>query len=155
MTRGDIDLDSRRIRVLHAKTKRTRFVRLRRPAEEALDAVPAVLKDGLAVAYVFVDARTGKPYTESAIDFAFRSTVARAGLKDLHFHDLRHDLATNLYRETHDLQAVQKVLGHSVVTTSARYAHVVQTDVDAAMDALDKPRNVGKTSELKALAEAN
>ncbi|MBI2901185.1 MAG: tyrosine-type recombinase/integrase [Planctomycetes bacterium] len=98
----------------------------------------------------FANPQSGLPYTESVIDFAFRSTVKKAGLMDFHFHDLRHDLATNLYRETHDLQAVQKVLGHSVVTTSARYAHVVQADVDAAMNALDKPKNVHITSTWKA-----
>lgn len=40
-------------------------------------------------------------------------------------HTLRHSCGTNLYQETRDLRLVQETLRHTDVTTSSRYAHVV------------------------------
>ena len=40
-------------------------------------------------------------------------------------HALRHTVATLAYRYTHDLRAVQDMLGHQDPKTTARYARVV------------------------------
>jgi integrase/recombinase XerD len=40
-------------------------------------------------------------------------------------HALRHTAATLAYRYSHDLRAVQDLLGHSDPRTTARYARVV------------------------------
>lgn len=137
LTWDDIDRDTRRIRVQHTKTKRTRYVRLRKAAEAALEDVPQMTRDGRLIPWIFASSVTGEPYTRWEVRHGFERAVRRAGVKDVRMHDLRHTLATRLYRETKDLQAVQKVLGHSIITTTTRYAHVFQTDADSAMDALD------------------
>lgn len=52
-------------------------------------------------------------------------------------HTLRHTFATRLLRATGNLEATRKALGHaSADTTSRIYAHLVQDDVDAAIERL-------------------
>ena len=47
-----------------------------------------------------------------------------AGLPDLRLHDLRHSYASTLVNNGVSLYDVQKLLGHSSITTTQRYAHL-------------------------------
>lgn len=85
----------------------------------------------------------------------FREAVAAAGIEDFRFHDLRHTFATRLLRQTQNLKLVSKLLGHQNITTTMRYAHVLQDDMRLALDgysALSRPNsrsgddNIAKTS---------
>jgi site-specific recombinase XerD len=57
-------------------------------------------------------------------------------LSGFRFHDFRHDVATKVLRETGNLKTVQKLLDHASITTTARYAHVLDEEVAAAMEAV-------------------
>ena len=77
------------------------------------------------------------------------SGPASSGLR---FHDLRHDFATKLLRESGNLRLVQKALGHRNIATTTRYAHVLDSDVaeameraDAAMERVAKSRAKSRT----------
>jgi integrase len=59
---------------------------------------------------------------------------------DLRFHDTRHDFATNLLRVTGNLKLVQKALGHSKIETTTKYAHVLDDEVAAGMEAAAQAR---------------
>ena len=48
-------------------------------------------------------------------------------------HALRHTFARNLYAETGNLLMVQKALGHSYVSTTQIYCHLVDGELEAAM----------------------
>ena len=57
----------------------------------------------------------------------------QAGLADVRIHDLRHSFASFLVNAGRSLYEVQKILGHTQVKTTQRYAHLSQdTLIDAA-----------------------
>jgi integrase len=76
-----------------------------------------------------------RPITKRGLSTAWRR-ARRRGLvpRDLRFHDLRHDYGTKLLARTRDLKLVQKAMGHSNITTTARYAHVFDEDLLKAMN---------------------
>jgi len=53
-------------------------------------------------------------------------------------HTLRHTFATDLYRDKKDIRQVQKALGHSDLSTTMIYTHLVDEDLQRDMQALDK-----------------
>jgi integrase len=59
---------------------------------------------------------------------------ARAGLKDARIHDLRHTFASAAVAAGQGLPMIGKLLGHTQVQTTARYAHLAADPVKAAAD---------------------
>ena len=51
---------------------------------------------------------------------------------------MRHDFASQACNEWRKLQAVQKLLGHSSVVITERYAHLAPDDMRNAVQALEK-----------------
>jgi integrase len=54
----------------------------------------------------------------------WRRVRARAGLKDVRIHDLRHTFASTAVSAGQGLPMIGKLLGHTQVQTTARYAHL-------------------------------
>ena len=82
------------------------------------------------------------PITESGLATEMRRSVADAGLEDWRLlHDLRHTAATRTLRASQNLKAVQSMLGHAEIASTARYAHAMLEDVRAALDAAS-PRKI-------------
>jgi len=60
--------------------------------------------------------------------------AAKAGIdKNVSPHTLRHSFATDLYRETSKIRLVQKVLGHSDLSTTMIYTHVFDEELEGAL----------------------
>lgn len=51
-------------------------------------------------------------------------------------HTFRHTFATRLLKESNNLRVVQKALGHSDISTTQIYTHIVDTELENAMKAL-------------------
>ncbi|MEA1974607.1 MAG: tyrosine-type recombinase/integrase [Bacillota bacterium] len=51
-------------------------------------------------------------------------------------HTFRHTFATRFLRETNNLKVVQKALGHSDISTTQIYTHIVDTELENAMKSL-------------------
>lgn len=66
----------------------------------------------------------------------FEAAVKAAGLADFTWHDLRHTHATWLRQRGAALEIVQRSLGHSSITTTQRYAHVADREVQDALASL-------------------
>jgi integrase len=65
---------------------------------------------------------------------AFRRLVKRVGLgRRFRFHGLRHDFGTRILRKTGNLRVAQEALGHSRITQTERYTHVLADEVNAAI----------------------
>jgi len=58
----------------------------------------------------------------------------RAGLKDVRIHDLRHTFASTAVAAGQGLPIIGKLLGHTQVQTTARYAHLAADPVRVAAD---------------------
>lgn len=53
-----------------------------------------------------------------------------------HTHSLRHAFATTVYKHTHDLRAVQMLLGHASLTTTEIYLLLMTDDLESAVTAI-------------------
>lgn len=70
------------------------------------------------------------------IKSAWRRARVDAGMPDVNFHDLRHSCASILIATGADLFTVSKILGHSSVKTTERYAHMqIEQQRDAMLRA--------------------
>jgi integrase len=72
--------------------------------------------------------------TYEGMKSAWRRAIERAGVEDFRFHDNRHTAATRLLRSGANLKVVQKLLRHSEIATTSKYAHVTTEDVRQAME---------------------
>jgi integrase len=131
----DVDLKNRTISIPKTKSNKRHDV-------PVSDALAKVLKEALAVSpekceHVFVSGRWQKPYTRSGVTAFFRKLCDAAGIKDLHFHDLRHDFATRVRRAGNGLDVVQALLGHASSAMTQRYAHLGRAELHAAVEAAD------------------
>jgi site-specific recombinase XerD len=89
----------------------------------------------------------GKPYQD--VKRSFHTALRRSGIKDFHFHDLRHTFASHLVMAGVDLTTVKELLGHKTLTMTLRYAHLAPTHKVKAVDILDKAiNNTPPTSQL-------
>jgi integrase len=61
----------------------------------------------------------------------------RAGIKDFHFHDLRHTFASHLVMAGVDITTVSKLLGHKSLTMTLRYAHLAPSHLAEGVKKLD------------------
>lgn len=59
----------------------------------------------------------------------WEAALARAGVDDFTWHDMRHCFATWLGNRVGDLSVVMKALGHSQIGTTMKYRHVIRADV--------------------------
>jgi integrase len=75
------------------------------------------------------------PMTRTVLREAMRAAKLEAGIEDFRFHDFRHTRGTRIVRATGSLAAAKEALKHRSITTTLRYAHVLDEDVRNALDA--------------------
>ena len=67
------------------------------------------------------------PFTTDAIGMGFTRACQLLGIKDLHFHDLRHDGVSRLFEIGRNIPQVAAVSGHRSWSSLKRYTHLRQT----------------------------
>jgi integrase len=85
------------------------------------------------------------PMTYGNIASIWKRTVCKAKVSDFRLHDNRHDTATKLLRQTNNLKLVQRVLNHTQLSTTAKYAHVMDEEVASALEANAKSRKISRS----------
>jgi len=71
----------------------------------------------------------------------------RAGIPRARVHDLRHSFASMLVQGGVSLYEVQRVLGHSSIETTQRYAHLAPDEYNNVLAALESPTQTKTTGE--------
>ena len=74
---------------------------------------------------------------------AFSTACRRAGIDNFHIHDLRHTFASSLVREGVPLYVVSKLLRHSSIQMTERYAHLAPDHLHDAV------ANLGFTTQFQ------
>jgi integrase len=70
------------------------------------------------------------PYNPKTIGTLFERACKVLGIKDLHFHDLRHAASTRLFSKGYKIEQVQKFTLHDDWKTLSRYVHLKPEDID-------------------------
>ena len=84
------------------------------------------------------------PFSKQGWDRKWRKAMADAGVSGFRFHDLRHTTATRIMRATGNIKAASRMLGHTDVRTTSRYAHVQMDDLRAILRDTESRNNTGK-----------
>ena len=120
LKKESVDLERNILTVRDGKGGNTRFV----PINETATAEFVKLVNKGQSEYVFHDA-DGLPFKD--VKKSFNSAVARAGLKDVQFHDLRKTFATWCVFRNVPPKTLQKWMGHKKIETTMKY-YVVSPD---------------------------
>ncbi|MFN8704258.1 MAG: tyrosine-type recombinase/integrase [Rhodospirillales bacterium] len=124
-----VDPAGRALRLPDSKTG-AKVVHLGQPAIDVLTGIKKVDKNP----WVIVGTLPGARLTD--LQPFWQRVRARAGLKDVRIHDLRHTFASTAVASGQGLPMIGKLLGHTQVQTTARYAHLAADPVKLAADAV-------------------
>lgn len=81
------------------------------------------------------------PFSEEGWNRKWYKALSDAKIENFRFHDLRHTSATRLVRQTGNLKAASRLLGHTDIRTTSRYAHVGMEDLRSMMAATESRNN--------------
>jgi len=94
--------------------------------------------------WLFPGRRHGQPLSTRQLTRLFHAATAAAGIrKDVTLHALRHSFATHLLEEGKtDIRAIQALLGHDKLDSTARYTRVATgmiAKIESPLDRLSRP----------------
>ena len=79
------------------------------------------------------DAERVFPVTPNSIRLAWEHLRVRAGVGDLHLHDLRHEAVSRLFEKGLDIMEVSTISGHKTLSMLKRYTHLRAEDLVARL----------------------
>jgi integrase/recombinase XerD len=132
------DIDSGRmvIRVEHGKGGKDRYVML---SAQLLAILRTYWRLARPKHWLFAGREDSKPIDVQVLHSSCRSACAAAGLaKRVTVHTLRHSFATHLLENGADIRIIQVLLGHSNLSTTARYTQVSNVLIRRTESPLDR-----------------
>ena len=131
----DIDQANRLVHVRQGKGRKDRLVPLHPALANELRANPTVPRRGPVVHY------GPHAYTPNSISKKVSAYMAGLGIA-ASCHSLRHWFASKAYQGSHDIRAVQELLGHASVATTQLYAAFDPASARAAVASVPHPTGV-------------
>ncbi len=99
------------------KNKKIRKIPISPELQELIAEIPIISHK-----WLFPAKKTDTHYKD--VNAAWYHARTKAGLQDVRMHDLRHSFASQLVNSGQSLYVVQKLLGHSNLKMTQRYAHL-------------------------------
>ena len=132
---ADIDGERMVVHIRCGKGGRPRMLPMSSALRELLRSYWRVARPA---GYLFPGAVVGKPLHPTGVQKVFREARMRERIdKRATVHSLRHSYATHVLELGVDLRTIQRLLGHSSLSTTAIYTHVSGRLLDAANKAVD------------------
>lgn len=133
---SDIDSDRKVIRIEHGKGGKDRYVML---SAQLLTILRTYWRLARPANWMFPGRDETRPIDPQTLHAACRSACAAAGLdKRVTVHTLRHSFATHLLEAGTDIRIIQALLGHSNLSTTARYTRVANHAIGRTVSPLDR-----------------
>jgi integrase len=123
---ADVDLEARTAFLSITKNGHSRSVPLSPQALSVLSALPPRVRDR-----VF-------PISANSLRLAWERVKRRAGVKDLRFHDLRHEAISRFFEMGLSVPEVSLISGHKDPRMLFRYTHLRATDIARKLQDADK-----------------
>jgi integrase/recombinase XerD len=134
---ADIDSSRMLIRVQLGKGAKDRFTIL---SERLLTLLRQYYKVQRPVEWLFPGTKAGTHLQAATIREVCHYATRMVGLnKRITPHILRHSFATHLFEAGTDTRAIQVLLGHSRIDTTARYTAVTPRSIGKIVGPLDRP----------------
>jgi len=131
---GDIDSGRMLIRVEQGKGGKDRYAML---SSQLLEILRGYWRRARPRHWLF-PGREDRPIEPTVLHSACRSARAAAGIdKRVTVHTLRHSFATHLLETGTDIRIIQVLLGHTNLSTTARYTQVANTTIARTASPLD------------------
>jgi integrase len=99
------------------------------------DVCEMLLKRKRDCGYIFLSERR-EPIAESSAPRLLKAVCKSAGIREAHWHLLRHTFASHLATKGVSIRIIQELLGHSTVAMTMRYAHLAPSALREAVELL-------------------
>ena len=133
---GAIDSSRMLIRIEQGKGGKDRYVMLSPQLLRILRAYWRLARPGR---WLFPGHDADEPVSVATLQHACRMATERAELsKSVTVHTLRHSFATHLLEGGTDIRIIQALLGHTRLSTTARYTQVATTVIAGTESPLDR-----------------
>ena len=132
----DINLKTKRAKIRSGKGAKDRIVVLTDNVCEALEDYIALYRsriNGLETNAFFVSSRTKDRLSTRAVQKMVKKQGMKKGLYDAHPHAFRHTTGTSMAQENVDVLTIQLALGHESPTTTAKYVHIGENEIERAV----------------------
>jgi integrase len=135
-----VNLERREWRIPLSKNGRPRTVILSHAAMDILAQARRYQTETFGEGATHVAAIFANPHTQRPFHTIFQSWKrirSAVGLEDLRLHDLRHSYASTLVNAGVSIYEIQKLLGHSNIATTQRYAHLASERLHETVKLVD------------------
>jgi integrase len=119
-----IDRGGPSLLIPHSKNGHSRILPLTKVVADIIDTVPTLCER------VF-------PLTRNAFRLAWERLRGRAGLVDLHFHDLRHEAISRFFEKGLSIPEVALLSGHRDARMLFRYTHPAREEIIRKLERAD------------------